>query len=74
MSTRTKLDPQVRQRRVRRAALLRNPPHFKNSDSHLKAAIILGELALIRKSSRLHGDTKHALFVRGANQLAGLPE
>ena len=74
MSTRTKLDPRVRQRRVRRAALLRNPPHFKNSDSHLKAAIILGELALIRKSSRLHGDTKHALFVRGANQLARLPE
>ena len=74
MSTRTKLDPMVRQRRVRRAALLRNPPHFKNSDSHLKAAIILGDLALSRKSSRLHGDTKHALFVRGANQLAGLPE
>ena len=74
MSTRTKLDPMVRQRRVRRAALLRNPPHFKNIYSHLKAAIILDELALIRKSSRLHGDTKHALFVRGANQLAGLPE
>ena len=74
MSTRTKLDPMVRQRRARRAALLRNPPRFENTDSRLKAAIILGELALIRKSSRLHGDTKHALFVRGANQLAGLPE
>ncbi len=74
MTTRCKLDPMVRQRRVRRAALLRNPPRFENGDSRLKAAIILGELALIRKSSRLHGDTKHALFVRGANQLAGLPE
>ncbi len=72
MTTCCKLDPMVRTRRTRRAALLRNTPRFQNSDSHLKAAIILGELALIRKSSRLHGDTKHALFVRGANQLACL--
>ncbi len=74
MTTRCKLDPMVRTRRTRRAALLRDPPRIENTDSRLKAAIILGELALIRKSSRLHGDTKHALFVRGANQLAGLPE
>jgi hypothetical protein len=70
MSTRTKLDPMVRVRRRKRAALLREPLRFRK-DLHLARAI-LAELNLIRKSSRLHGDTKHTLFVRGAKQLAGL--
>jgi hypothetical protein len=63
-----------RQRRARRAALLRNPPRYKDKASALIAGRILAELHLIHHSSRLTGDTKHELFVRGAKQLAELPQ
>jgi hypothetical protein len=62
-----------RQRRMRRAALLRNPPKYRDAASAVIAGRILAELHLIHKSSRLNGDTKHALFVRGAKQLSELP-
>lgn len=67
MSTICKLNPEVRRRRMMRARLLRHPPRVK--DGALGAAIMT-ELALIAKSSRLTGDTKHALFERGATQLS----
>ena len=73
MSNASKLDPLTKQRRAARAALLRNPPRFRTAKSHFKAAIILAELALIHKSSRLNGATKHTLFERGAKQLGELP-
>jgi hypothetical protein len=50
-----------------RKNLLRNPPTVKNG---ALGAAILAELALIAKSSRLTGDTKHILFGRGAHQLS----
>jgi hypothetical protein len=67
------IDPLTKQRRVMRAALLRNPPRFRTAASHFKAAIILAELALIHNSSRLNGAMKHELFSRGAKQLGELP-
>jgi hypothetical protein len=68
MSTRCKLDPMVRIQRRRRAQLLRNPqPRLSD-----KGVAVMTELALIAASSRLHGNTKHALFLRGAHQLAAL--
>ena len=72
MSTRSKLDPVAKQRKAARVALLRNPPKFKNADSHWAAAAILGELNLIHLSPYLDGDTKHKLFERGAKQLSEL--
>lgn len=65
MSTFCKLDPEQRRRRTMRAALLRTT-RLRTAEG----AAILAELALIRRNPRLTGDTKHALFVRGANQLA----
>jgi hypothetical protein len=68
MSTVCKLDPAVRMRRSARANLLRNPPRINSA----LAAAIYTELCLIAASPRLTGDTKHALFERGAKQLSGL--
>lgn len=61
--------PGLRMRRSRRLALLRNPPRVK--DKALGAAI-MAELKLIHDNSRLDGDTKHYLFMRGAKQLSEL--
>jgi hypothetical protein len=74
MSTICKLSPEVRRRRALRANLLRNPPKFRNHESVALAGRIMAELHLIHDSSRLRGDTKHMLFMRGAKQLAELPE
>jgi hypothetical protein len=63
-----------RQRRNARHNLLRNPPRFRTAASHYKAAVIMAELALIHKSSRLDGATKHSLFERGCKQLNELPK
>jgi hypothetical protein len=68
MSTSSKLDPMRKQRSARRVALLRTKPRSRAE------AVILAELALIHKSSRLSADTKHELFVRGAKQLSELPK
>jgi hypothetical protein len=56
-------------RREYRAALLNNPPRFRTARCHRMAALILAEMALIHKSSRLTGETKHQLFLRGCKQL-----
>lgn len=56
----------VRVRRAARANLLRTRA------KSVEAAAILAELALIHANPRLHGNTKHNLFARGAYQLAGL--
>lgn len=74
MSNISKLDMLTKQRRLARVALLRNPPRFRIAASHYKAAIILAELALIHKSSRLDGATKQSLFERGCKQLNELPK
>jgi hypothetical protein len=66
MSTVCKLDSEVRRRRAMRRTLLRN----HKPRSYLEAKI-LAELALIAASPRLTGDTKQALFERGARQMAG---
>ena len=66
MSTRCKIEPMVRVRRAARANLLRQ--RAKNA----KQVVVLAELALIRANPRLHGNTKHDLFARGAYQLQGL--
>jgi hypothetical protein len=55
-----------------RANLLRNPPKFKSRAAAFAAGIIMAELALIHKSSRMTGETKESLFCRGANQLSKL--
>ena len=72
MSTACKLDPMVRIARRRRAAVLRRPPPYTGppmGDGRLKYATVLGELALIKQSSRLDGETKDELFRRGLHQL-----
>lgn len=63
MSTISKLDSIVRQRRAARRNLLRNPPYKADPK-------IMAELSLISRSSHLTGETKHELFTRGAAQLA----
>ena len=64
MSTICKLDPQVRLDRAARRNLLRNPPRATH-----KGHAILAELAIIKRASHLTGETKDALFRRGAYQL-----
>jgi len=71
MSTRSKLDPVAKQRKAARVALLRNPPKVQPRNVY-QARALLAERALIHKSSRLNGNMKHELFMRGANQLWGL--
>ena len=74
MSTICKIDPSVRRRRTLRANLFRNPPRFASVQSKAMAGRIMAELHLIHDSSRLRGDTKHMLFMRGAKQLSELPQ
>jgi hypothetical protein len=65
MSTVCKLDPEVRRRRAMRRNLLRT-----RAKSHAEI-VIMAELALIAANPRLTGETKQALFERGARQLVG---
>ena len=65
MSTRCKIYPLVRWQRTMRANALRVRPK-----TALGAAVMV-ELALIHASPRLHGSTKHKLFLRGIPQLEG---
>ena len=72
MSLACKLDPMVRQRRAMRAAVVRRPPpiaHEAKPEERVLYGKVMGELALIRLSSRLDGDTKDQLFRRGLHQL-----
>ena len=72
MSLACKLDPTVRVRRTYRASLLRHPPPYvgpREGDGRILYIKVLGELALIAKSSRLTGQTKDLLFRRGVHQL-----
>lgn len=79
MSLACKLDPMVRRRRAHRAAIVRNPPKFSNvkiEGARELYAKVFAELALIKLSPRLDGDTKDQLFRRGLHQLrfAGIIE
>jgi len=60
----------IRVRRRRRHNLLRTKLQIRGD--RLAASAVLAELALIHKSPRLTGNTKHVLFMRGAAQLKGL--
>jgi hypothetical protein len=64
--------PEKRFGQAARANLLRNPPKFASRLSAHAAGLILARLALIHKNSRLTGETKHALFERGAKQMSEL--
>lgn len=69
----------VRQRRAMRAAVVRRPPPFTNvkiEGARELYAKVFAELALIKLSPRLDGDTKDQLFRRGLHQLrfAGIIE
>ena len=79
MSLACKLDPMVRRRRAHRAAIVRRPPPFTNvkvEGARELYAKVFAELALIKLSPRLDGDTKDQLFRRGLHQLrfAGIIE
>lgn len=67
MSTIAKLNPQVRHQRAMRRNLLRNPPRIKDQKLFIS---VMSELQLIKLSPRLTGETKQALFERGAKQLS----
>jgi len=57
--------PEARRQRAMRRNLLRNPPRGANP-------IIMAELAVIAGASHLSGETKQALFERGAKQIQEL--
>jgi|GEM_PF-6662375 len=75
MSTRTKLDPLVRQQRMFRRNLLRHPPRLaldaKADDMAIYGAI-MERLANIYRKPSIHGADKHKLFIRGSLQIAQL--
>jgi hypothetical protein len=72
LSTIKKLDPTIRHNQTQRANMLRHPKLPTETDKRVKAIVLLAELSLIQKSSRLRGEIKHMLFYRGAVQLKGL--